>query len=940
VITINRPPPPEIAQAGEPLRVLVVEDIPADAELILAELKRAGYAVDADVVATPEELTARLTAGEYDVVLSDYGLRGWTAMDVIEQLRQHAPDAPLIVVTGSQGDEVAAACVKEGAAEYILKNHLTLLPIAIRRARAERALRHAQRTAETRYQMLFDSSPLPTWVFDHETHAVLAVNEAAVQHYGYAREEFLRMRIEDLRPPEDIPALHQYLEKMPAEMHTAGTWRHRTKSGGMITVEIRGHAMPWDGRPGELVVAHDVSDQRRAEQALAERASAAELGTEVGFALTRGRTLPEILRGCCDALVRNLDAAVARIWIVHEAEQMLELQASAGLDTDRDDPYSRVTVGQHKIGLIASERTPYLTNAVIGDPLVENQEWARREGIVAFAGYPLLVENRVVGVMAMFARHPFAEFTRDALAAVADSVAVAIERNHSEHALRESEQRFREMAEHIQEAFFDLDVTTGKPLYVSPTWAEIWGRPREQGYDPAIWFAAIHPEDRDAMAASQEAVKQGESRSDVFRVVRPDQTIRWVRARAFPVRDAAGRVCRVVGVVQDITDQRLTEQQLGQAQKMEAVGQLAGGVAHDFNNLLTAILGSAELLLETLAPDAPEREDVEEIHKAGRRAADLTRQLLAFSRQQVLAPRVLDLNELVANMEKLLQRLIGEDVVLRTALAPRLGVVRADPGQLEQVIVNLAVNARDAMPRGGQLTIETSNITLDEEYVEAHFLAKAGPYVQLTVTDTGTGMDAETKARMFEPFFTTKGQGKGTGLGLATLYGIVKQSDGNVWVYSEIGHGTAFKIYLPRVIATAEAGASPTESAAPRGTETVLVVEDDEQVRRLTRKMLEARGHTVFVAAGGAAALQLLETHAGRIDLLVTDVVMPGMSGRELVERVAVLRPTMKVLYLSGYTDDAVVRHGVLQAGIAFLQKPFAADTLVRKVREVIDGKA
>ena len=313
---------------------------------------------------------------------------------------------------------------------------------------------------------------------------------------------------------------------------------------------------------------------------------------------------------------------------------------------------------------------------------------------------------------------------------------------------------------------------------------------------------------------------------------------------------------------------------------------------------------------------------------------DAQHRAVAVEDVNVLAPRVLDLNKLVANMEKLLQRLIGEDVVLRTALTSPLGAIKADPGQLEQVIVNLAVNSRDAMPRGGQLTIETSHVELDQEYSDGHLLATPGSYVLLTITDTGTGMDADTKSHMFEPFFTTKEQGKGTGLGLPTVYGIIEQSGGYVWVYSELGHGTAFKIYLPRVDAAAEAPPA-AEAPAPRGTETVLVVEDDEQVRRLTRKMLEARGHTVLVAADGAAAIQLLESHAGPIQLLVTDVVMPGMGGRELVERVAVLRPSMKVLYLSGYTDDAILRHGVLQAGIAFLQKPFAGDALVRKVREV-----
>src|SRR5438552_3941148 len=350
---------------------------------------------------------------------------------------------------------------------------------------------------------------------------------------------------------------------------------------------------------------------------------------------------------------------------------------------------------------------------------------------------------------------------------------------------------------------------------------------------------------------------------------------------------------------------------------------------------------TAELLREDQPATDPRRVDVEEIRKAGSRAADLTRQLLAFSRSQVLEPKVLDPNVMVADMDKLLRRLIGEDVELRTILAPDVGAVRADPGQLEQVIVNLAVNARDAMPKGGKLTIETANAELDASYVRQHEPVRPGAYVMLAVSDTGVGMDAATKARIFEPFFTTKPKGKGTGLGLATVYGIVKQSGGYIWAYSEPGRGTSFKIYLPRVEdAAAPARLTPATTPSLRGSETILLVEDQEEVRRLVRRVLEARGYTVLVAASGAEALQVAATHAGPIQLLVTDVIMPAMSGREVGLLVAAARPEAKVLYLSGYADESIVHHGVLEPGIAFLQKPFTAEGLARKVREVLDTPA
>ncbi len=403
------------------------------------------------------------------------------------------------------------------------------------------------------------------------------------------------------------------------------------------------------------------------------------------------------------------------------------------------------------------------------------------------------------------------------------------------------------------------------------------------------------------------------------------------------VRDGSGDVEYYETFVRDVTEQRRLEGQLLQAQKMEAVGRLAGGVAHDFNNLLTVILSYSDLLLEDLPPEIPDRADVAEIRKAAVAASSLTRQLLAFSRQQVLEPRVLDVNTVVASTEKLLTRLLGEDVSLTTTLAAALGAVKVDPGQLEQIIMNLAVNARDAMPRGGRLSIETANVEMDESYVRGHPLARPGHYVMLAVSDTGIGMDAATQARIFEPFFTTKEAGKGTGLGLATVYGIVRQSSGFIWVYSEPGHGTSFKIYLPRV----DEPVSPAGAPAPQvvgGSETVLVVEDVAAVRAVTRQMLERQGYCVLEAANGATALSLARQHQSAIHLLVTDVVMPEVSGRELADQLVQLRPDMKVLFMSGYTDDAVVRHGILQEGIAYLQKPFTPDTLARKVRAVLDG--
>jgi two-component system cell cycle sensor histidine kinase/response regulator CckA len=405
-----------------------------------------------------------------------------------------------------------------------------------------------------------------------------------------------------------------------------------------------------------------------------------------------------------------------------------------------------------------------------------------------------------------------------------------------------------------------------------------------------------------------------------------------------PIKNKDGQIVGVSAISRDISERKRLEEQVQQSQKMEALGQLAGGVAHDFNNMLTIINGYSDVLSRGLPPGTPFRRMAGEIMQAGERAASLTRQMLAFSRKQVLELKVVDLNDTVRQAERMLDRLIGEDVRLTAVLEPKLGHVKVDPGQVEQVIMNLAVNARDAMPTGGSLTIETRNVELDKEYAKSHPEVMPGRYVLLAVIDTGIGMEEKTRTHIFEPFFTTKEVGKGTGLGLAVVHGIIKQSGGHIAAYSEPGQGTTFKIYLPAVEVPGAMGRPPPEiSKAPKGFETILLVEDEVPVRCLVRLALQTSGYTVLEASHGVEAVRLAEKHPGTIHLLVSDVVMPEMGGRLLAERLATSRPGIKVLFLSGYTDDAVVRHGILEAEMAFLQKPFAPGALAQKVREVLD---
>ena len=433
----------------------------------------------------------------------------------------------------------------------------------------------------------------------------------------------------------------------------------------------------------------------------------------------------------------------------------------------------------------------------------------------------------------------------------------------------------------------------------------------------------------DSVESAQQALEDANSALET----RVEERTRELKAEVGQRRSAEE------ALVGSTAEQRSLEEQLRQSQKMEGIGRLAGGIAHDFNNLLTAILGYAELMEAQLPDDEDLRSSLHEIRIAGERAAALTRQLLAFSRRQVLQPRILDLNLVVSEMEKLLRRLIGEDVVLTTRLDPGLASVRADPGQLEQVLMNLAVNARDAMPGGGTLTIETRNAQLDAVFAAAHPCARVGRYVVLVVADTGTGMSAEVLSHAFEPFFTTKEQGKGTGLGLATAYGIVAQSDGFITIESAPGLGTTFRIHFPRVAGRASVSSSGNrQRVSPRGAETILLVEDEPGVRRLSRTILESLGYHVLEAASGEKALEVARAHVGEIHLVATDVIMPGMSGRVLWDRLRPLRPRTRVLFVSGYTDDAIAPHGVLESGTAFLQKPFTPHGLAEKVREALDA--
>ncbi len=666
---------------------------------------------------------------------------------------------------------------------------------------------------------------------------------------------------------------------------------------------------------------------------LSEKSRLAELAGEVGVALMRRTELGEILQICSESMVKHLDAAVARIWVHDEMRFALELMASAATDKLPDG----IKLGQTIVERIARERRSYRTNAFLGELTMPEQHWARREGVAAIAGYPLIAENRLVGVLAVFTRKELPEATTTTLGTIANALALGIQGKLAERVLRESEERFQQLAASVSEVFWMIDSEKREVLFVSPAYEKIWGRTCKSLLDrPNSFFDAIHPDDRSRVVDALQVWSSAPFELE-YRVVRPDSSVRWIRDRAFPVRDSAGLVIRIARVAEDVTEKREWEMQLHQAQKMQAIGRLAGGVAHDFNNLLAVICGHSALLAASSPSQQRLRDSVAEINRAAERAAGLTRQLLAFGRRQMVEPRVLDLGSVLFESQDPLRRLIGEQVRLNMVLPPVLSRVNIDLGQINQVLMNLAMNARDAMPKGGELTVETRDVNFDAVSAPGHPEMSPGRYVLVAFTDTGCGMTPEVQTRIFEPFFSTKSGS--TGLGLSVVDGIVKQNGGHVTVESCPTLGTTFRIYLPAVEDPLDESAQYIHSKPVSGNETILLVEDEDSVREVTALLLESLGYHVLQVPGADEALKLVKNKRTKIDLLLTDVIMPGMSGWDLAEAFRVHDPDIKILFQSGHTDDMVLRHGILNAEVAFLQKPFRIDDLAKKVRKILNQK-
>ena len=866
-------------------------------------------------------------------------------------------------------------------------------------------------------------NPLPMWVFDPDTLAFLAVNQAAIAKYGYAREEFLGMTLNDIRPPEDIPALLRELSIRSEDLREAGQWRHRKKDGTLIDVEIRRHDLKWQGRDATLVVANDITERKRSVDALRE--------SERRFKDLFENALLGLYRTTPDGEINMANPALCRMLGYNSLEELqqrnlekegfhptysrmdfkkiLEEKGSiVGLEsawkrgdgsvifvresatTIRDDSgkvlfyegtVEDITERKKAMDALQAERRVWralldnLPDYIYAKDtnnrfLLANEALARRMGAassdellgksdfdfyppdlaakyahderqVMRSGQPVIdrEESTIDTSNGQTVWHTTSEVPfRDEKGNVLGLVGIG----HNITERKQNEAQLRLQAAALESAANAVVITdrSDKIMWVNPAFTVVTGYSSEEAIGQSLTILNSDKHPKSFFDEISKTIRAGKVWHGEVVNRRKDGNLFTDEQTITPVRNESGEITRFVTIEQDVTEKKQLAQQLNHAQRMESVGRLAGGVAHDFNNLLTVIIHYSAALMERKELDPHARQQAEEIKKAGNRAAALTRQLLAFSRQQVLEQKILNLNAIVTDTEKMLRRLIGEDIELLTGLNPNLSSVKADPGQIEQIIMNLAVNARDAMPKGGKLTIETANTDLDEEYARHHPSSAPGRFVLLSVTDTGIGMDQETRTHIFEPFFTTKELGKGTGLGLSTVYGIVKQSGGYIWVYSEPGQGSVFKVYLPRVEEPAQQiHRSEPAAETPGGTETVLVVEDDESLRTLTRIILEEAGYTVLEANSGPQAIETAQRRSAPIHLLLTDVVMPGMNGPKVAEELAQRHPEAKVLYMSGYTGFTAADRGLLDAKVSLIQKPFSADSLLRKVREVLEAR-
>ncbi len=899
------------------LKLLNIEDSESDSALLKMELERSGFLIESERVETAEGLREMLREREWDVIISDYSLPGFSGLDAFEILKQSGLDIPFVMISGTIGEETAVAAMKAGISDYLMKDNLGKIGPTIEREMADAAVRKARHEAEralaeseedfrglveatTQYVWELDArgnlAQFPQWWLD-----LTGQDFEVSRNYGWA---------EFIHPDDREDVTSAYTNALEKQTQVFVTLRIRDKEGIYRYYAARG--VPLRRPDGTfrkwICTLADISERMLALEAV--KKSEAEF-REL-FENANDLIYTHDLEGNFTSLNRAGETITG-----YPREEALKLNVM-----DVVAPEFRELAKEKTQTKLGGERSTSYETVII-----------RKDG----GRVTLDLSTRLIH--------------KDGAAVGVQGIARDIsQRKMAEEALRRSEQQLRVVTDTVPAVIAYVD-NEQICRFANRTYCEWLGKPIEDVIDRHL--SEIQTEESYKLILPEiEAALSGErftlERTSNIRDAREDSDEpRHLRLDYVPDINADGTVLGYFAFAIDLSETkqaqealRNSEEQLMQAQKLESIGRLAGGIAHDFNNMLTAITGYSDLALRRMKADDPLRHHVEEILKAGKRSAELTNQLLAFSRRQMLQPRIIDVNHVITDTMVMLRRLIGEDIDLTVQLGEEMASVNVDPGQLSQILVNLVINSRDAMPEGGSIVIETGNRKLDQTYSSEHHNTPPGDYVMIAVSDNGVGMDEETRSQIFEPFFTTKEVGKGTGLGLSTVYGVVKQSNGNVWVYTEPGQGTTIKIYLPSAEAIAPAEGLKAPSGQIRfGTETILLVEDEDVVRNLSREVLQSCGYTVIEASNGVEALEIFERMPRRIDLLMTDVVMPQMGGRDLAKKILELQPDIKILFTSGYTDSAAVRHGVLEKGSNFIAKPFTFGQLAGKLKEVFTGE-
>ncbi len=926
------------------LRILHLEDSPHDRQLIHGILEIEGFALEITAVENRADFLNAINNHVFDIILSDQSLPTFDGFSALHMVKAKHPDIPFIFVTGSMGEEAAIQSIKDGATDYVLKDRLNRLIPAVERAIREadqsyktRQAGQALRQSEERFQLVARASNDAIW--DWNMADGLCWYSEGFKHFGYHQEDLdtSRLFLLDRIHPDHQDRVKQSLNKVlrGGEQYWSGEYPFRRKDGTWAHVYDRGYVIRNDRSEAIRMVGAmmDITQRKLAEQLMLERARHSALEAEIGNAISGSTSLKESLQGCAESLVRHLDVAFARIWTLNEPDRMLYLQASAGLYTHLDGPHSRIPLGQYKIGRIALNCKPYITDTFAEEPEISDREWAVRENITGFAGYPLVVAGQILGVIALFSRRPINEYANDALADVAKRVALGIERRLAEDKIREQ----AALLDKAQDAIL-VPGLNQQIRYWNKSAERLYGWTAKEAIGQDATKLLFNTDSTVVREARKTILEKGEWTGELTQVTKLGKEL-IVKSHWSLVRDPAGLPECILVVNTDITEKKKLEAQFLRAQRLENIGTLASGIAHDLNNVLAPILMGVGVLKEQIE-DESSLALLSTIESSASRGAGMVRQILTFGRGATGERALLQPNHLIKEIHKIAQETFPKTIQTRIETRSDWNIL-GDPTQMHQVLLNLCVNARDAMPNGGTITIASKNVILKNPKSQASLTGPPGPYVQIEVSDTGSGMSEELQKKIFEPFFTTKELGKGTGLGLSTTVNILQNHGGLIDLQSAPGQGTKFTIFFPAQPDKAESTSALKPPPLPTGKqELILLVDDERAIREMSKLILESCDYRVLTAENGAQALALFERNRDQVQLVVTDFLMPVMDGPTAVRAMRWSEPGLKVIATSGLSEKEQAQNQPDVKMDKFLQKPYTPEQLLHAVADLLKEKA